>query len=691
MLLRAACVAICLVVAGGALATAHAAGGATDQRTVILPGNTRPEARAANDLGALPYNYRVDDIQLLLKPDAATAAARQRFLRGLYDEASPHFHQWITARQFGERFGPSQAAIDEVVAWLQSHGFTVNGVSRGRLIIDFSGTAGDVKAAFQTEMHRLKVNGQMHIANMSDPRIPAALSYVVDGILSLNDFRPHTYLAPAPDYTAVVKGRKLELVAPGDLATIYNLKPLFAAGTTGAGETIAVMEDSDTNGLDDWKAFRSRFGLDFYTTGSWTEIHPSGAAKCRNPGQGQSEGEATLDAQWSSAAAPGAAIINAACADHGVTNGVLFALENVIDGDTPPNVVSVSYGECEADNGAKNNAAFSAIYQQAAMIGISVYVSAGDEGADRCDGHQNGATNGITVNGFASTPFNMAIGGTDFADTYEGKTDVYWTEQNSADFVSAKSYIPEIPWNDTCGSVLLAASNGFSQTYGSSGFCNSTAGRNYLADSAGGGGPSACATGKPHIASVTSGTCKGYPKPYWQSVFGNPEDGVRDIPDVSLFAANGVWQHAYVYCNTGGGGSCSGPPKTWSRAGGTSFAAPIMAGIQALIDQYKGANQGLPNPVFYKLAARQYGKAGNPDCASTKGANVGATCIFHDLTLGDNDIACTGTYNCYLPSGTYGVLSRTDTDYEPAFTATPGWDFTSGIGTINAENLVKKW
>jgi hypothetical protein len=259
---------------------------------------------------------------------------------------------------------------------------------------------------------------------------------------------------------------------------------------------------------------------------------------------------------------------------------------------------------------------------------------------------------------------------------------------------SAKSYVPEIPRNDSCASALIATSNGYATTYGSAGFCNSATGEeNYLGVAGGSGGPSRCATGTPATAGVVSGTCKGYAKPSWQVIFGNPNDSVRDLPDVSLFAANGIWGHAYVYCDsdTADGGSCSGAPDNWSQAGGTSFASPIVAGIQALIDQKNGGKQGNPNVTYYKLAAAEYGSTGSKTCNSTLGKRASKSCVFYDVTQGDNDVVCTGANNCYLPSGTYGVLSTKDTAYAPAYKTGKGWDFATGIGTINVTNLVNAW
>jgi subtilase family serine protease len=260
---------------------------------------------------------------------------------------------------------------------------------------------------------------------------------------------------------------------------------------------------------------------------------------------------AALDAEWASAAAPSAAIEVAACADTATTFGGLIALQNLVNAHNPPAIVSISYGECEAELGTTQNAAFAKTYQQAVAEGISVYVSAGDEGAAGCDPNTGVATHGIGVNGLASTAHNVAVGGTDFADTLNGQTDWYWTDRNGPGYGSAKFYIPEIPWNNSCAGALLAAQNGFSHSYGSDGFCNDPIGWGlYLSTQGGSGGPSGCGTGHPTVPGVVSGTCRGHPKPAWQTVLGNPDDGVRDLPDVSLFAADGLWNHLYIYCDS---------------------------------------------------------------------------------------------------------------------------------------------
>jgi subtilase family serine protease len=517
----------------------------------------------------------------------------------------------------------------------------------------------------------------------------------------LHDFMPHPMYKPRANYTFIGgNGNTYYAVAPADLATIYNMNLLFNDGISGQGQTVVVLEDSDVYSTADWNTFRSAFGLSQYTSGSLTQVNPappSGTNNCIDPGVSQpDDAETAIDTEWASAAAPSATIEVASCADTNTTFGGLIALLNLVNGSAPPTLVSMSYSQCEAGAGESGNAAYYAAYQQAVTAGISVFVSAGDSAASSCSAALDVSEYGIGVSGFASTPYNVAVGGTDFGDTYANTNSTYWSSTNSPTYESALSYVPEIPWNDSCASVLIATTVGGpgTVTYGSAGFCNSSTGEDsFLNTEAGSGGPSGCATGTPSTLGVVGGTCAGWPKPSWQSLVGNPSDGVRDIPDVALFAANGVWGHYFPAClsDPAFGFTCNGAPENWVGAGGTSFSSPIMAGIQALVNQRAGGPQGNPNPVYYQLAAAEYGANGNSSCNSTLGNAADSSCIFYDVTLGDMDIPCVGTDNCYLPSGQIGVLSTSNSAYQPAYASTTGWDFATGIGTVNVFNLTNNW
>jgi subtilase family serine protease len=673
-----------------------------ETQRVALTGNIRPEATPRNDLGAVDDDLPLDHVQLLLRRPDAVQQQLDAYTESLSDKSSANFHQWLTAGELGQRFGVAEQDIDAITGWLALHGFHVDQVYPNRIAIDFSGTAAQVREAFQTEIHNYEVNGVRHIANNTDPTVPAALAPTIAGIVSLHDFRPRPMFKPRrPQYT-FDSGGEQNAVTPGDLAAIYNLKPLFSSGHSGKGQTIAVIEDTNLYSTADWTTFRKKFGLSTYTSGSLKQVHPapkSGTSNCSDPGVNADgdDSEATIDAEYASAAAPNAEIEVASCNNTNTTFGGQIALQNLLNGaSTPPALISISYGDCESDNGAAANAALSNLYQQAVAEGVSVFVSSGDEGAASCDANQPSATLGISISGYASTPYNVAVGGTDFEDTYLKESSTYWSGTNSSTYESARGYIPEIPWNDSCAGKLLASyESGSSVAYGEKGFCNTATGDGYMTVDSGSGGPSACAKGTASAKDVTSGSCQGWAKPKWQSLVGVPSDGVRDIPDVSLFAANGVWGHYYVYCFSdpdNGGSSCNQSPSNWASAGGTSFTAPILAGIQALVVQ-KWGRQGNPNPIYYKIANSEYGSKGKSSCNSSLGKDVASSCVFYDVTAGDMDVNCTGSHNCYRPSGENGVLSTSDSSDKPAFSAATGWDFATGIGTLNAYNLVfsKDW
>lgn len=710
---------LCVMSAGQAQTSSSAAqlvkSAVVETQMVTLTGNTRPEAKAANDRGPVDGALSMEHMLLQLKRPADREAALTAHIEEMHQAGSASFHKWLTAEQLGEQYGPNSRDIEAVTAWVGGHGFKVNSVSKSGMVIDFSGTAEQVKAAFRTEIHNLYVKGEAHIANMQDPQIPAALADVVVGVASLNDFRPkpmHTKISAArvDGVTRSVVARPgaapadtvnsgYQLVVPDDLHTIYNFEPVYSRNVTGAHEEIVVVEDTNVYSTKDWTTFRDVFGLSKYRYGSFTQVHPGG---CKNPGDVVgNDGEAILDAEYASAAAPNAAIVLASCADTETTFGGLLAVQSLINQPLPPPIISMSYGECEAGLGAAGNATFFSAYEQAAAEGVSMFVSSGDWGAAVCDAGDEAAEYGVAVNGFGSTPYNVSVGGTDFGDAYAGTVSEYWNSKNTATYGSAKSYIPEIPWNDSCASTLITNTVGYNVPYGEYGFCNSALGQEYfLAVVAGSGGPSDCAYGNTSPLAGTpaySGTCKGYAKPnYQKGLVGNPSDGVRDLPDVSLFAANGVWGHYYAFCYSqpaanAGGAPCVGDPANWSGAGGTSFAAPIVAGIQALVNQSTGEPQGNPNYVYYALAKQEYAKYGSAACNSTLGNGTESSCTFYDVTEGDMDVDCYGPFNCYTPSGEIGVLSLSSKEYEKTYNSTTGWDFATGIGTLNVNNLVKNW
>jgi subtilase family serine protease len=648
-----------------------------ETRLVTLVGNTRPEANAKNDRGLEPDGFPVDHMLLQLKRAPELESEFRQYIDSLTDKSSPNFRHWMQSDEQGEKYGLAQQDLDTITHWLESHGFTVGYVYPNRQVIDFSGTAGQIREAFHTEIHELQVKGEQHFANMSNPKIPAALSSAVVGVVSMHNFKAHPLVVRRGQFTFSGCGSNCFALVPADFQTIYNLTPLYTAGIEGQGQTIVVVEDS--NAFDnDWATYRTKFGLAKYG-GTFTTVHPNTAGNCTNPGTNAADVEADLDVQMVTAIAPAAHVELASCKDGSslATIGPLLAVENLLAAGSPPAVISMSYGLCEVFTGATANAAFNSAFQSAAAAGVSVFASSGDHASSFCAENFTSGDSfslpGIGVTGWGESIYNVSVGGTDFEDLYnaiEGglPQSTYWGATNSSTFGSAKSYIPEIPWNDSCASVLIYTVEGFTQSYGTSGFCNSATGEaDFLSTVGGGGGPSNCATGAGNSSFlfIEDTTCKGYAKPVWQKgIFGNPADGVRDVPDVSLFASNGVWGHYIIICDSdtsNGGTPCTGSPSTWTGIGGTSASSPVMASIQALVNQKHKIRAGNPNPTYYSIAKTEFGTAGNSKCYSINQTSASSTCVFYDVTQGDDDVPCmhNGSVfkaDCYLPSGTYGAL-----------------------------------
>jgi subtilase family serine protease len=614
------------------------------------------------------------------------------------DESSPNFHKWLTPEQFGRQFGPSDQDIQTVTSWLGSHGFQIVEVSHGRTVIDFSGDAGQVQEAFHTTIHSYIVKGEQHWANSSDPQIPTALTPVVVGINTLHNFPKHAAHRYAGEFrrsketgkvTAVnpqftfpnqnLCGGNCYEVGPYDFATIYNVLPLWTANIDGTGVTIGVPGVTDINPQDNTD-FRTMFGL----SPSNLTIFINGTDPGTSPND---EPEADIDTQWSGAVAKGASIYYVASASTNTAFGVDLSAQYIVDNNSAA-ILTDSYGQCEAFLGTAGNTFYYGLWQQAAAQGISVFNPTGDNGSAGCDNDTavGAAQFGLQVNGSATTPFDTAVGGTDFNDPNNPTT--YWSATNaSTTQASALSYIPEVVWNNSCASIEWGADFGLSTDALTN--CNNQQ-LNDIVVVGGSGGVSSCTLGTNGQTEEVTSCYAGYVKPPWQAGLGVPNDGKRDIPDVSLFAGNGFNANAYIICQQdansqqgGNNSSCdlNSPYTDFQSYGGTSVATPAMAGILAMVVQANGnTRQGVPNAVLYKLAAQS-----GASCNSN--GTVNGSCIFYDLQTGagTNEMPCTpSTPNCTgSGSDRYGVL--------PSYGANIGYDQASGLGSVNAANLVNHW
>jgi uncharacterized protein (TIGR03437 family) len=575
-----------------------------------LSGNVHPNASTQFDQGKAPDSLPITSITLVLKPSAEQQAALDQLLADQQNPTSTSYHHWLTPEEYADRFGASQSDVAKIVDWAQSEELSVSSVARARNAILLKGSAAQVNSAFHTEIHLYQVNGKFHFANATNPSVPAAMQDVVQAVHGLHNFRlqPRAHrMIPlgvaadgvSPNYTSSGGNHYL---APDDFATIFDVSPLYNAGINGSGQSIAIVGQSQIV-PSHLSTFSNYFGLP--TVNLTATLVPN----TQDPGIVEAdEQESDLDLQWASAVARGVNLVFVYSYD--VTDAVQYA----IDQNLAP-VISMSYGLCETSGTRSDAATMRTWAQQANAQGVTWVTASGDSGAAGC--YQPGASgsSGLALSAGlpASIPEVTGVGGTTFS---EGSGS-YWSSSNSITKASALSYIPEVSWND----------------------------------SAADGSPSATGGG----ASVF------FAKPSWQTGTGVPNDGARDVPDVS-FPASADHDGYLVYTSTNGRNS-------WFIFGGTSCAAPTFSGVLALLNQYVVANgyqsasgMGNVNTHLYSLAAS-------------------APSAFHDVTSGNNIVSATCT------SPRCGGVSSTSGGY----TAGTGYDLVTGLGSVDAYRLVSGW
>ena len=612
-----------------------------ESRLTVLRGNTHPLARPQFDLGVAPATLPMERMLLVLKRSPDQETALRRLLDNQQDKKSPNYRKWLTPEEFGLQFGPTDADIQTITSWLQSHGFQV-GSTKGRTVLEFSGSASQVQQAFHTTIHKYIVNGEQHWANANDPSIPTALAPAVAGVLTLHNFykKPTIHFSGVPvqaklqssrgrqarpQVTFTENGEQIHALSPQDYGVIYNMTDLPVTGES----SIAVIGRSNLyEGSLDVSNFEAIFGGgQFFVTLNGPDPGDLG---------GDEEAEATLDSTWSSTLAPGARTTLVVSASTNTTDGIDLSELYIVEQNLAA-IMTESFSACELYATDAELSGASALAEQAAAQGITYMVSTGDDGAEGCDDPSStSAQYPVSVNYLASTPFNVAVGGTMFNEA--GDDSKYWTDATPIS-ESAISYIPENVWNESSSTSGLWA---------------------------GSGGASAG-----NIASGV-GTTGGVPKPDWQyGVTGIPADGVRDLPDVSLTAAG---HDPYLLCLEG---SCTPDAQGYIYVyfiSGTSASAPSFAGIMALVNNENSIMTGNPrvglaNYTLYRLAASQAVYPSQCNGSNTT-ALPGTTCIFNDVTEGNN-----------------AVPGESGNDYQ----AGAGYDLATGLGSVNVANLVSQW
>jgi hypothetical protein len=636
-----------------------------DANLISLKGSVSPKLKGAQDLGQVDASQPSGRLLLVLQRSPEQESALQEFLQQAHQQNSPNFHKWLTPAAFAQKFGAADSDIEQLTGWLQAHGLTVAKVSAGKDAIEFSGTIAQVQTAFHTSIHTYTVNGETHHANATAPQIPAAFSNIVAGVTQLNDFKPVSqaklagqatyntnthqgqpganWTYPAGYYTATAP---FYFLAPEDIAKQYDIAPAYAAGINGAGQTIGIINDSNID-LSLVNAYRKLFNL--------PANPPQVIVDGNDPGITGDAVEAYLDVENAGAIAPSATVKLYVAGSFGLLGdgGLIYSIQRAVNDDAA-SVLSLSFGECEANLGQANNVELSSLWEQAAAQGQTVFVSTGDTGSFGCSG--------LAVNGFSSTPWNVAVGGTDIYlnDYATGGASIasFWSNTNDANLGSLQKTFSEQPWN---GSQFGLNSTTYTPSGSNTGLVEG-----------GGGGASSCVDST-YNASTYKTTCySGWPKPSFQVGTGVPADSVRDVPDLSLFASNGFNGVIWPICSEEGDCTETNPfvNTTYvSGVGGTSASAPAMAGIMALINQKYGP-QGQANYVLYPLAA-QFPTA------------------FNDVTVGSNNVPC-ASYNVGSFAGCKKDTNDAYYSYQN-YAATSGYDLASGLGTVDVNQMITNW
>ncbi|MBV9267573.1 MAG: peptidase S53, partial [Acidobacteriaceae bacterium] len=400
--------------------------------TVTLTGNVHPVATGtpARTASGLPMEH----MSLTLQADAAQEASLEQLIAAQRDPKSPLYGHFLTPEQFGAQFGASQNDIQKITSWLTSYGFSIDEVTAGRRSIVFSGTSDQVQAAFKTEIAAFPVAGSVYYANKQDPQIPAAFAGVVRGVVRLHNvqhranshnLRPVAASTEHPDFTS----GSSHYLSPADYATIYDISSLYNSGINGSGQSIAIVARSNIS-VTDVEQFRQSFGL--------PANDPSIVIVNSDPGKVSGDmDETTLDTEWSGAIAPRAKVKVIVAASTNTADGIDLSAQYAVNNQVAQ-IVSLSYGSCEAYMGSGGTAFYNSLWKQAAAQGMTVVVAAGDSGAAGCDWGGNTTGSIRAVNGLCSSPFSTCVGGTEFADTKNPGQ--YWLPGNNAQYGSALSY-----------------------------------------------------------------------------------------------------------------------------------------------------------------------------------------------------------------------------------------------------------
>ena len=541
--------------------------GAADRAAATVRVGSAPAVPAdAHIAGAVPDRTPLHVTVTLQSQDPAGLAA---FAKAVSTPGSPQYREYITPAEFAQRFGATPAAVRAVETSLHAHGLDPGPASANSLSIPVTATAGQLAEAFSTSFSRVALaNGASAIVNRRAPSLDSGIARDVQSVLGLNTLaraRPmliHAHAASAlafPDRAHVVTGGPQPCAAASQagasmggytadqIAAAYGYSGLYQSGNEGAGQTVAVLE-LESYDPSDIAAFDACYGVGTV---------PSNVVVDGGAGSGPGQGEAALDVENVIGLAPQARVVVYEGPNSG--NGPYDTMTAIIS-QRAAQVVTSSWGQCEALESFGQASAENTLFQEAAAQGMTIVSASGDEGSEDCFPTP---TTTPQVDDPASQPYVTGVGGTSLrANTATG------------------ARVSEAAWND--GASVGASGGGVSMFWPMPGYQANAPSFLHVINSHSSG--TKC--------SATSGDC-------------------REVPDVS---ADGDPATGYmIYWNgTGAGGPAA--TRGWQAVGGTSAAAPAWAALMALANASSrcgGRPIGFANPALYYAAASAYGSEFN--------------------------------------------------------------------------------
>lgn len=658
----------------------------------VIANNTPRFTADAQNLGAEDSSKRITVTVWL---NQHNKAGLDEAVRQMYQKGSPNYHQWLTGEQYKANFAPTAQDAATVRNFLEARNLKVSAIDRNNHFVTAQGRVADVQKAFQVQLNRYSVRGEVLRANTADPVIEGPAGTLVSSIQGFTDltYKPYARRPIDPDtgkpfpgiplaagthglffagncfrspetdvfttpgggptatYTGNRYGTNIDSkvpnlppcgYSPAEVHKAYGMDAVYQKNIKGQKQTIVIVDAFGSPTIQaDANTFSSLNHLPALTNSNFAVVNIGGPTGC-TPADGCDPagwvGETTLDVEWAHAVAPAANILLIQTFDNTFGNldqGVLYAAEG---GVAAPfgNVISNSYGIEEgilAQFAPAELNVQNSINELAAAFGVSANFSSGDDG----DFHlQVGAPD---VSAPASSPFATSVGG----------TSLFLNPDKTMNFQTGwgnnETRIANITPNPP---VVPPLHLGF--VFGSGG-----------------------------------GTSRAFSKPSFQKSLGG---GKRKVPDVGFLADPFTGVEIVIDDGTGTGG------QVVEVFGGTSLACPMFSAMWALANQAAGVGPlGQAAPLLYGLPAdafsdvQQIGSATDPTGVVTfppfKPVFESAKSLAQPLGNTKNFVSA--LYNSPFSTRWFVLTFGTDT----SLTTGPGWDNVTGLGTPNGLSFVQ--